>query len=101
MIEGQPSSTAAHANGPLPPGCQVRGCCCGIPFGCGSVLSLFALGALFWQHVSPEVLLFVAGALALAVGAAFVLANRETERPRWGIKVERKPDGRRTRLAGR
>jgi hypothetical protein len=31
---------------------QVRGCCCGIPFGCG-VLVLALLAAALWKLVSP------------------------------------------------
>jgi hypothetical protein len=51
------SQPAAPAAAP-PPGCQVRGCCCGIPFGCGSVLLLAGLavsGILTAQSVQQSV----------------------------------------------
>ncbi len=52
------SDTRPALGGPPPPGCQVRGCCCGIPFGCGSVLLLAGLalsGMLTAQSVQQSV----------------------------------------------
>ncbi len=52
------SGTRPAIGGLLPPGCQVRGCCCGIPFGCGSVLLLAGLalsGVLTVQSVQHSV----------------------------------------------
>ena len=51
---------------------QVRGCCCGVPFGCGTVFLL--VGCLFlWKLATPEVfgeLASTALYTALAVSAA-------------------------------
>lgn|GEM_PF-3002258 len=38
---------------------QVRGCCCGIPFGCGTVLLLTA-GAALWQYAGTLWAVFTA-----------------------------------------
>ena len=58
---------------------QVRGCCCGVPFGCGTVFLL--VGCLFlWKLASPEVF-GAAGSQALlatlaTAGAGVLLSLR-------------------------
>lgn len=42
---------------------QVRGCCCGIPFGCGT-LALAGAGIALWKLASPEWLGLLAGLLS-------------------------------------
>ena len=37
----------------MPSNFQVRGCCCGIPFGCGILLLLLLAGAFLWQLAVP------------------------------------------------
>jgi hypothetical protein len=57
---------------------QVRGCCCGIPFGCG-VLVLALLAVVLWRFVIPGDLWPVGAgktlALLLAVPGVVLLAR--------------------------
>jgi hypothetical protein len=58
---------------------QVRGCCCGIPFGFGSMIVL-AAGLLLWKLASPETFLglsveTLSGGVAVA-GAGLLLSTR-------------------------
>lgn len=64
---------------------EVRGCCMGIPFGCGSLL-LLGIGVALWRFpVSAAALLGILAVVALAVlGAAvglIALGCLDTKRP--------------------
>nr|CAA9292053.1 hypothetical protein AVDCRST_MAG63-4416 [uncultured Armatimonadetes bacterium] len=54
---------------------RFRGCCCGIPFGCGSILALSG-GALLLGQAGPGWLLWAGPAtLAAVVGALALLGG--------------------------
>lgn len=72
---------------------QVRGCCCGIPFGFGSMIILTA-ALLLWKLASPETFLglsaeTLSGGLAIA-GAGFLLSVRVD---RGKVREARKGEG--------
>ncbi len=67
---------------------RFRGCCCGIPFGCGSILALLLVGSLLGQYVRPEWVLLLVGAATLFCGA-LVLANPGGQHPRGEVEGPR------------
>jgi hypothetical protein len=51
---------------------KVRGCCMGIPFGCGSVLCL-VMGVALWQNLIPGFSWLTAAAVLAAASGVLVL----------------------------